>query len=53
MIDFANSLVAVHKQRDIVPLDINEEAEDSDEDNEQPVFDFEVFFFIIFPFIKF
>ncbi|KAH0992138.1 hypothetical protein GBA52_003621 [Prunus armeniaca] len=39
--DMDDEIDAFHKQRDIVPLDINEEAEDSDEDNEQPVFDFE------------
>ncbi|KAI5678343.1 hypothetical protein M9H77_09293 [Catharanthus roseus] len=32
---------AFHKQRDIIPLDVNETAEDSDEDNEYPVFDLE------------
>ncbi|BFG15890.1 hypothetical protein CerSpe_021640 [Prunus speciosa] len=39
--DMDDEIDAFHKQRDVVPLDINEEAEDSDEDNEQPVFDFE------------
>ncbi|KAI3459829.1 hypothetical protein Pfo_016492 [Paulownia fortunei] len=32
---------AFHKNRDVVPLNINEDMEESDEDNEQPVFDFE------------
>ncbi|KAL8507623.1 hypothetical protein ACS0TY_018238 [Phlomoides rotata] len=32
---------AFHKNRDVVPLNINEDLEESDEDNEQPVFDFE------------
>ncbi|KAB2611243.1 something about silencing protein 10-like [Pyrus ussuriensis x Pyrus communis] len=32
---------AFHKQRDIIPLDVNEEDGDSDEDNEQPVFGLE------------
>ncbi|KAE9597241.1 putative sas10 domain-containing protein [Lupinus albus] len=30
---------AFHKQRDIIPLDINEEDGDSDEDDELPIFD--------------
>lgn len=34
--------VVVHKQRDIVPLDINDDMEESDEDAEIPVLDFEV-----------
>ncbi|KAL3506834.1 hypothetical protein ACH5RR_032216 [Cinchona calisaya] len=32
---------AFHKQRDIVPLDVNEDSGDSDEDMEHPVLDFE------------
>ncbi|KAK6116760.1 hypothetical protein DH2020_049493 [Rehmannia glutinosa] len=32
---------AFHKNRDVVPLNISEGMEESDEDNEQPVFDFE------------
>ncbi|XP_022878927.1 something about silencing protein 10 [Olea europaea var. sylvestris] len=32
---------AFHKQRDIVPLDINDDMEESDEDAEIPVLDFE------------
>ncbi|KAL8491756.1 hypothetical protein ACS0TY_023378 [Phlomoides rotata] len=32
---------AFHKNRDVVPLNINEDLEESDEDNEHPVFDFE------------
>ena len=33
----------VHKQRDLVPLNVNQASEDSDDDEEVPVFDFEVF----------
>ncbi|XP_051143956.1 protein THALLO-like [Andrographis paniculata] len=32
---------AFHKNRDVVPLNMNEGMEDSDDDNEQPVLDFE------------
>ena len=35
-------VISVHKKRDVVPLNINEDAEESDEDAEQPVLDFEV-----------
>lgn len=33
---------AVHKQRDVVPLNIHSDAGESDDDNEEPVFDFKV-----------
>ncbi|KAM1492996.1 hypothetical protein ACFX14_024780 [Malus domestica] len=39
--DMDDEIDAFHKQRDIIPLDVNEEDEDSDEDNEQPVFGLE------------
>ncbi|KAM7511830.1 hypothetical protein LguiB_010705 [Lonicera macranthoides] len=32
---------AFHKQRDVVPLDVNDDIGETDEDNEHPVFDFE------------
>lgn len=35
-------MILVHKKREIIPLDINKDVEDSDEDAEQPVLDFEV-----------
>ena len=43
--NFCNFLFEVHKQRDLVPLDVNGGTDDSDEDDEVPVFDFEVFLF--------
>lgn len=35
-------VITVHKNRDVIPLNINEDMEESDEDTEQPVLDFEV-----------
>ena len=42
-------LIEVHKQRDIVPLDLDEDAGESDADFEHPVLDFEVYTVFLFP----
>lgn len=44
-------VIVVHKSRDVVPLNIDEDMEESDEDNEQPVFDFGVCttFYVLVP----
>ncbi|KAI4299967.1 hypothetical protein L6164_033388 [Bauhinia variegata] len=39
--DMDDEIDAFHKQRDIVPLDINDDGGDSDEDYEHPIFGFE------------
>ncbi|XAR62839.1 hypothetical protein NMG60_11017735 [Bertholletia excelsa] len=38
--DMDDEIDAFHKQRDIVPLDIKDDMEGSEEDDERPVFDF-------------
>lgn len=40
-------MVSVHRQRDIIPLDVNDDMDSSDEDDDHPVFNLEVslFFF--------
>ncbi|KAK7400856.1 hypothetical protein VNO78_12164 [Psophocarpus tetragonolobus] len=40
--DMDDEIDTFHKQREIVPLDINDDAEESDEDQELPVFDVKV-----------
>lgn len=39
--DMDDEIDAFHKQRDVIPLDVNGDVGDSDDDNEHPVFDFE------------
>ncbi|KAL6578177.1 hypothetical protein OROMI_010505 [Orobanche minor] len=44
---------AFHKSRDVVPLTISNDMDDSDEENEQPVFDFENARYVLFQFFFF
>lgn len=46
--DFIYIVFAVHKQRDVIPLDVNGDVGDSDDDNEHPVFDFEVCIYVVY-----
>lgn len=39
--DMDDEIDAFHRQRDVIPLDINDDAPESDEDAEQPVFNLE------------
>ncbi|KDO40110.1 hypothetical protein CISIN_1g005733mg [Citrus sinensis] len=39
--DMDDEIDAFHKQRDVIPLDVNGDVGDADDDNEHPVFDFE------------
>ncbi|KAJ1376111.1 Something about silencing protein 10, partial [Sesbania bispinosa] len=40
--DMDDEIDAFHKKRDIVPLDVNGDAGESDEDDELPIFDFKL-----------
>lgn len=40
-------VLAVHKQRDVVPLNIHSDDRESDDDKEEPIFDFKVWYLYI------